>query len=468
MKAIIANPVILLLILGCGVIYVLIAFQMVSKNKRIGKIYENIVIGLYIFILPGIAINPFPKFHPTALVFDGKTFPSLVAQLALYGAIVFILSPRLNYTLKYSIELVSVLLQKNIGLFLYLLLLCLSFAWSETPIHTLKYSMVWLGTTIVSSYIGKQYSYYQISIILRYVLTITAALSTYYSMFRPAIGINVAKNGWQGVINHPNTLAAMMALNAIMWVIEAVDNPKKRGFYVAMALFSMYIIQRSESGSGKVQLILVILIVMSVSFLKRLPFEWAYFFVIIFMIFSIAGVIIVTENLEAIVVDGLGKDLTLTGRTPLWEYLFAEKIPKRPILGYGFHGFWQLWRGADNPAANHISGELRMPVEGGDYWSPPHAHNGFIEIILDLGYVGFGCFAFSFFTTLAYAVEYLTRRQPPGTPMIESVLPLLLLFFVLIPNLTEIPLVENNHNWCYYVFASIGLSVKNSGKNLKV
>jgi O-antigen ligase len=134
-------------------------------------------------------------------------------------------------------------------------------------------------------------------------------------------------------------------------------------------------------------------------------------------------------------------------------------------LGYGFHGFWQPWRGADNPAANHISGELRMPNAGG-YWVPPHSHNGFIEIILDLGYVGFACFALSLFKTLADAVRYLSRPQPPGTPMIESILPLLFLMFVIFPNLTEIPLVENNHNWYYYVFASVGLSIKNCGKNL--
>jgi O-antigen ligase len=154
--------------------------------------------------------------------------------------------------------------------------------------------------------------------------------------------------------------------------------------------------------------------------------------------------------------------MTLTGRTPVWELLFTEKIPKRPVLGYGFHGFWQPWRGPDNPAANDISGLLIMPSG----WAPPHSHNSFIEIILDLGYVGFACFVLSFFTALAGAVRYLTRPQPPGTPMIESILPMLLLVFIIFPNLTEIPLVENNHNWYYYVFIVVGLGIKNSGKNI--
>ncbi|MBD2542550.1 O-antigen ligase family protein [Planktothricoides raciborskii] len=441
------------------------AFQLVSKYPKFGYLVEKIILGLYLFLMPGVGISPFPNFHPSSLGTREKSFAGALVQLVVYGVILFILSPRLKSTLKYSVEVLAVLLQKNLGLFLFLLLLFLSFSWSDTPIHTLKYSTIWLGTTIVNSYIIKQYKYHEIDKLLRYTMAINAVLSTYYSMFRPAIAINPAKNSWQGILSHPNTLAAIMSLSAILWGIEAIDNPKKRWISVAMALFSLYVMQKCESGGGKVQFLLGTLMVMSVSFLRKLPFQWAYFFVIIFMIISIAGFIIVTDNLEAIVVGGLGKDMTLTGRTPLWEFLFTEKIPKRPILGYGFHGFWQPWRGADNPAANHISGELRMP-SGDGYWKPPHAHNGFIEIIIDLGYVGFACFAFSFFTTLADAVRYLTLPQPPGTPMIESILPLLLLMFVIFPNLTEIPLVENNHNWYYYVFASVGLSIKNCGKSL--
>ncbi len=190
-----------------------------------------------------------------------------------------------------------------------------------------------------------------------------------------------------------------------------------------------------------------------------------FIFVVVFLILSISGFIIITNNLEAIVVDALGKDLTLTGRTPIWTYLFAEKIPKRPWFGYGFHGFWQPWRGADNPAANHISGELRMP-SGSGYWTPPHSHNGFVEIILDFGLIGFAIFALSFITALVQAIQYLTRPRQRES-VLESVLPVLLLIFVIFPNLTERPLVENNHNWYYYIFISVGIAIKISGRNFR-
>ncbi|MGL4501641.1 MAG: O-antigen ligase family protein, partial [Planktothrix sp.] len=205
----------------------------------------------------------------------------------------------------------------------------------------------------------------------------------------------------------------------------------------------------------------------SIRFLKQLPFQWAFFFIVMFMVISIAGMIVVMDNLEAIVVDGLNKDLTLTGRTPLWEFLFQNKISQRPVLGYGIAGFWQRWRAGDNPAANTLDGRLEMP-SGDGHWNPPHSHNGFIEIIIAVGFVGFFFFAISFLTAVANAIRYLAIPQPPGTGMIESALPLIFLFFVLLPNITEIPLIENNHSWYYYIATAVGLCVKNSPKNLRI
>ncbi len=466
MKELLKNPVILLPILGCGVIYLLLAFLAVSRNQKLGALAEKLVVGLYLFMMPGLGIAPFSTFHPIALAHPAKSLPSMIVQFSLYGAVLFILSPRLKYTLRYSFDLVALLLQKNPGLCLYLFLILLSFGWSDTPIYTLKYSLVWLGTTIVSIYIIKQYSYQEISTLLQWGLVVTAIISTFYSKFKPAIGINPAKNSWQGIIDHPNKLAALMALSAILWGLEAIENPKNRWLSIGIVLFSLFVLKMAESGGGQVQFLMGIITVSSVRFLKKLPFQWSLFFVVVFLILSISGFIILTNNLEAIIVDGLGKDITLTGRTPLWAYLFAEKIPKRPWLGYGFHGFWQPWRGADNPAANHISGELRMPT-GGGYWTPPHSHNGFVEIVIDLGLIGFIAFALSFCTALVQAIQYLTSPQK-GESNLESVLPILLLIFIVFPNLTEIPLVENNHNWYYYIFVAVGISLKTSRKNFRV
>ncbi|MDJ0553669.1 MAG: O-antigen ligase family protein [Microcoleaceae cyanobacterium MO_207.B10] len=466
MKELLKNPIILLPILGCGVIYLLLAFLAVSRNQKLGALAEKLVVGFLLFMMPGLNIAPFPALTPNAMAHPEKSLPSMIFQLAVYGSVLFILSPRLKYTLKYFFDLVALLLQNNPGLCYFLFIIFLSFGWSDTPIHTLKYSIALLGSTIVYVYIIKQYPYKEISTLLRWGLVVTAILSTFYSIFKPDIAINLAKNSWQGIIDHPNKLAALMALGAILWLLEAIENPKNRWLSIGAFFYLLYVMDMAQSGASKVQFLMGIVTVFSVRFLKKLPFQWSLFFVVVFLILSISGFIIITNNLEAIVVDGLGKDLTLTGRTPLWAYLIAEKIPKRPVLGYGFHGFWQPWRGADNPAANHISGGLRLP-SGGGYWTAPHSHNGFIEIIIDLGLIGFSAFAWSICTALVQAIQSLTSSKK-GESILELILPILLLIFIVFPNLTEIPLVENNHNWYYYIFVIVGVCLKTSRKNFRV
>lgn len=77
----------------------------------------------------------------------------------------------------------------------------------------------------------------------------------------------------------------------------------------------------------------------------------------------------------------LGKDPTLTGRTEIWAYVLAD-IQQRPLLGWGYSAFWSL----SNPAAFEIDDAVR--------WVVPQAHNGMLEILLNLGYVGAAYFAF--------------------------------------------------------------------------
>jgi exopolysaccharide production protein ExoQ len=70
--------------------------------------------------------------------------------------------------------------------------------------------------------------------------------------------------------------------------------------------------------------------------------------------------------------ESLGRDSTLTGRTPLWTALLD--MHTNPILGTGFESFWL--------------GERPRQLEGIFYFIPNEAHNGYLETYLTLGSVG--------------------------------------------------------------------------------
>lgn len=77
-------------------------------------------------------------------------------------------------------------------------------------------------------------------------------------------------------------------------------------------------------------------------------------------------------GVSASVINALGKDATLTGRTELWEDVLKFNV--NPIFGAGFESFWL------GPRIEWFWAKY--------WWRPNQAHNGYIEMYLNLGWLG--------------------------------------------------------------------------------
>ena len=77
-------------------------------------------------------------------------------------------------------------------------------------------------------------------------------------------------------------------------------------------------------------------------------------------------------NVGGNVLTAMGRNPTLTGRTELWQQLL--KMDHSPLLGAGFESFWSPER------VDHFVTVLK--------WAPNEAHNGYLEVYLNLGWVG--------------------------------------------------------------------------------
>jgi exopolysaccharide production protein ExoQ len=97
--------------------------------------------------------------------------------------------------------------------------------------------------------------------------------------------------------------------------------------------------------------------------------------------------IIYSSDLQEIV----GRSTTLTGRTEVWHAVI-EAIRQRPLLGYGY-GFWE----EPSVARDNIWLELN--------WAPPHAHNGWLDVELQLGLVGLSIMGVLWLVALSRAVR---------------------------------------------------------------
>ncbi|MDE5753719.1 MAG: O-antigen ligase family protein [Oscillospiraceae bacterium] len=123
------------------------------------------------------------------------------------------------------------------------------------------------------------------------------------------------------------------------------------------------------------------LVIVSLTMLLSLPFlcemsticnGWNYLIINVMMFFSI--VIFRLQNLFSfIIVDMLGKDLTLTGRTFIWKRV-NDFIKRNPILGYGVES--QAYRSAKMKLKSYYGNQISSSLNS---FAGLHAHNRFLE-----------------------------------------------------------------------------------------
>jgi exopolysaccharide production protein ExoQ len=130
-----------------------------------------------------------------------------------------------------------------------------------------------------------------------------------------------------------------------------------------------------------------------------------------------------------LIYEFLGKDATLTGRTLIWPYVI-DNISEKPLLGWGFAAFWV----PGNPAALQIAQAVN--------WNAPNAHNGLLELLLEIGLVGTSLFVFLWVRNLVMA-----RRCMNGPAQQFGLTSMLLLITILVIGMTEEVLLAAQHIW---------------------
>ena len=356
----------------------------------------------------------------------------IILQLVTYLLVIFLLRSRSHYLVK-----AIVFLCRDPFLLGLLILGVLSSFWSETPLDTFKSSLVLVGLAIYASIIAVRCNLQELTKYLReFGLWVTVS-SALVQIFLPSVSGNT-KDSWQGITGHPNVLGAVMALSTVLWWLNAIDRPKQRWGSMMLATGSLIVMMLTNSSGSKV--IFFALISLSTLFrvLKHLQFRQAATALLFFLVFGIPLSLAILNNTDAIF-GILGKDKNLTGRGEFWPDIIAA-IDRRLFLGYGYQGFWQSWRGAENPAAH-----IRTP-----YFIPTHSHNGFFELALALGLVGIFLFSLSFLknTIHVFLMMYFDRLP-------EAEISLLLLTYIISSNLSESGLWATGYHPFIYILLSV-------------
>lgn len=373
----------------------------------------------------------------------GGTYALLV--YAMFGSIYLITA----YKLYYSRDLLRYM--PNRLFYLMLLYAFASIAWSDYPLVTFKKEILTIGTTLFGVYLASKFRFVDVLVMTETAFFIMAGLSIAFVIFLPQYGIMSHRsdelNGtWEGVFIHKNILARAMVLEVIIASYLYYSLRIKK--YIFRIFLALVLIVFSKSGTG-------ILAVFFIGFLfvpiKILKLKLNHLIVLTISVIII-GVFTMSYLLNSYgeILGLMGKDETLTGRTQLWGMLFLF-ILKKPFFGYGLSTFWL---GNTGPSAI---------IESFITWEPQYAHNGFIDLTLDFGFVGLTLYLVMFFR---YFLIYMKKHFGEGK--IEYLWGLLFFAFLFCYNFSESQVLkENNIFWVLFVFTILIYTRKNVVRKTK-
>jgi O-antigen ligase len=274
-------------------------------------------------------------------------------------------------------------------------LLFASAVWSMDPSATVRRSINYAALVAGAMGMARALSIADIMKTTLWVTVVAAVISL--ALWRTPLGVLVNVEAetmdFRGVFGHKNMLGEAMVAGVLssLYLIR-IDKRGRMKDALFIALF-MVVILASRSATS---------LIVCLFYMAALAIMVMYAKGGIFRLFSVLMVITTTLMIAIfvcapeILFEALGKDPTLTGRTGLWPYVI-DMIWYRPLLGWGFNGFWV----PTNQFAVTISDTVG--------WYVPEAHNGLLEILLQLGFIGTGLFLWLMVRTAWLAIRCIHR-----------------------------------------------------------
>jgi O-antigen ligase len=332
---------------------------------------------------------------------------------------------------------------------LLLFLICLvliSTAWSTQPSSTVKNIITLLGGTFFGLYLATRYTLREQMQVMLWMLGLMAVLSLIVIVVSPALGTQTAGGNrvWVGLYDHKNGLGRYMAIGAILsWIM--IKNSKRKWLLRVFFILAVVMVLMTRSGTSLLGL-LATLVLLPIFRVWRWRHARALPGIVILGLLSTSIAVVFLTKLEYSGLDwffvAIGRKPehnTLQVRVALWDVVF-QKAQQRPWLGYGY-GNSSVYEALDSVALS------------GSEWLPEQAHNGFLEIFMQLGVVGLA--AMLYHVTLNFHRGIKLARMTRSN---ESVWVLAFLILLLIFNLTySVYLGQLTVPWTIYVALTLSV-----------
>jgi O-antigen ligase len=339
---------------------------------------------------------------------DGDAF-SLATWLTLMFGSAFLLIKNQRQ----ARELIAVV---NRPFWYFVVLASLSMLWSIEPSITLKrvvrlYVIVLVCMAFAS--VGWQTRRFENS--LRRVLFILLAASIIFCYYEPDLAIHHVEghaelmNAWHGITTGKNVLGSLASCAFILWLHGLLTRETGRlTSIVNLVLAGLCLIMCRSSTSLMATIFAAFFVILLLrpprSLQRQMPYIVGLFAAAV-LVYALAVLNIVPGMSSLLTPISMfsGKDLTFSGRTNIW-YVLRLHIHLHPLLGSGYEAYW-IGPVPSSPSYEMVKWLFFYPTEG---------HNGYLDVINDLGYVGLVCLLAYFIVYLRQGLELMQMEKHRG------------------------------------------------------
>jgi len=273
-------------------------------------------------------------------------------------------------------------------------------------------------------------------------------LSILFIKYYPDIG--TAYGPWggprtlTGVTMNKNNLGAiclLFGLGALWRSLTAYEEPKAKGrmgrlvAHGVILAMVVWLLWTANSVTSSSCLLMASVLMLATKFRAVIRRPAVIHVVIAAMLVVSASIVFLGASPDAL--KAMGRNPTLTDRTEVWGWLF--RLVQNPLLGTGFESFWL--------------GPRLAKLWSIYWWHPNEAHNGYIEIYLNLGWLGIALLA----VVIATGYRAISASYRRNMPLANLGLPLFLVGMTY--NFTEAAFFKMLHPvWIFFLLAIVSAS----------
>ena len=277
------------------------------------------------------------------------------------------------------------ILSNNMALVIFILFQVLSILWSDYPFISFKRWIKAFGDFVmVMVVLTEDNPEESIKTIIRrcaYILIpLSITMIKYYPQLSRSFDAWTGVGSYKGAATSKNMLGNICLISGYYFIWNILTQFRNKTYKnnkidFLLQLFILFLtlwtlkIADSATSLGALVISSFLLLLLGTHIIKRLVPHIGSIIIVSVVLFTILQL---SFNIIEMVINMLGRDMTLTTRTEVWAVVLKIKI--NPILGAGYESFW-------------LGGRLES-IWSVFWWRPNQAHNGYLETYLNLGFVG--------------------------------------------------------------------------------